>query len=82
MKLTETQEAWEYTVEKVTVNTVMADIGINGGEGALGPFNHANATIGRASGLLPRNLGGGATNAYWFAADFTYLKSRSVDECR
>jgi hypothetical protein len=33
---------------------------MNSGVGALGPFNHANATIGRAYGLLSRNLGGGA----------------------
>lgn len=33
---------------------------MNSGLGALGPFNHANATIGRAYGLLSRNLGGGA----------------------
>jgi hypothetical protein len=33
---------------------------MNSGLGALGPFNHANATIGRAFGLLSRNLGGGA----------------------
>jgi hypothetical protein len=25
---------------------------------------------------------GGETNAYWFAADFSYLKSRSIDEQR
>jgi len=100
MRPTETQEAWEYTVEKVAVNAVMAgakpaylpvilalastgetalhsstssfasmtvvngpirhEIGMNAGIGALGPFNHANATIGRAYGLLSRNLGGGA----------------------
>ena len=100
MRPTETQEDWEYTVEKVAVNAVMAgakpeyfpvilalaasqmtalhsstssfaamavvngpirkEIGMNSGVGALGPFNHANATIGRAYGLLSRNLGGGA----------------------
>ncbi len=97
---TETQEDWEYTVEQVAVNAVMAgakpeylpvilalaatevtalhsstssfaamavvngpirhEIGMSSGLGALGPFNHANATIGRAYGLLSRNLGGGA----------------------
>jgi hypothetical protein len=100
LRPTETQEAWEFTVEKVAVNAVMAgakpeyfpvilalastevtaihsstssfaamvvvngpirrEIGMNSGIGALGPFNHANATIGRAYGLLSRNLGGGA----------------------
>jgi hypothetical protein len=33
---------------------------MNSGLGALGPFNHANAAIGRAWSLLSRNLGGGA----------------------
>ncbi len=84
MRPTQTQEDWEYTVEKVAVNAVMAgaepsffpvilalaatqetalhsstssfasmavvngpirhEIGMNGGLGALGPFNHANAS--------------------------------------
>jgi len=43
---------------------------MNSGLGALGPFNHANATIGRAFGLLSRNLGGGAVTG------FTYLGSQ------
>jgi len=94
-------EAWEYTVEKVAINAVMAgakpeyfpvilaiastgitslftsttsfarmvvvngpvrnEINMNSGIGALGPFNHANATIGRAWTLISRNLGGGGT---------------------
>jgi hypothetical protein len=94
------REAWEYTVEKVAVNSVMAgcrpdyfpvvlalaasevsargsssssmanmavvngpirnEIDMNCGTGALGPFNHANATIGRAYGLLSQNLQGGS----------------------
>ena len=32
---------------------------MNSGCGALGPYNHANATIGRAYGLLSQNLQGG-----------------------
>jgi hypothetical protein len=45
----------------VVVNgPVREQLGMNSGLGALGPFNHANATIGRAYGLLSRNLGGGA----------------------
>ncbi|HUJ69056.1 MAG TPA: UGSC family (seleno)protein [Syntrophorhabdales bacterium] len=100
MRPTQTQEDWEYTVEKVAVNAVMAgaepsffpvilaiaateetalhsstssfasmavvngpirhEIGMNGRIGAMGPFNHANAAIGRAYSLLSRNLGGGA----------------------
>jgi hypothetical protein len=91
-------EAWEYTVEMVAINAVMAgarpeylptilaiastgvsslfsstssfarmvvvngpvrdEIEMNGSIGALGPFNHANATIGRAWTLISKNLGG------------------------
>jgi hypothetical protein len=36
------------------------EIGMNAGTGALGPYNHANATIGRAYGLLSQNLQGGS----------------------
>ncbi len=36
------------------------EIGMNSGIGALGPYNHANATIGRAYGLLSQNLQGGS----------------------
>lgn len=91
---------WEFTVEQVAVNAVMAGarpeylpvilalassgvtarssssssaaamvvvngpirdrIGMNYGVGAMGPYNHANATIGRAYGLLSQNLQGGS----------------------
>jgi hypothetical protein len=100
MQPTEFRVAWEYTVEKVAVNAVMAgakpeyfpvilalaasevsarhstsssasvmvvvngpvrqEIGMNAGIGAMGPYNHANATIGRAYGLLSQNLQGGS----------------------
>jgi hypothetical protein len=100
MRPTGYREAWEYTVEKIAVNAVMAgcrpeyfpvvlalassensarssssssmavmavvngpirhEIGMNWGTGALGPFNQANATIGRAYGLLSQNLQGGS----------------------
>jgi hypothetical protein len=100
MRPTHFREAWEYTVEKVAVNAVMAgcrpeyfpvvlalaasgvsargsttssaaamvivngpirdQIGMNSGIGAMGPYNHANATIGRAYGLLSQNLQGGS----------------------
>jgi hypothetical protein len=100
MRPTGYREAWEYTVEKVAVNAVMAgcrpeylpvllaiassessargsssssmasmavvngpvrhELNMNWGTGALGPFNHANATIGRAYGLLSQNLQGGS----------------------
>jgi hypothetical protein len=94
------REFWEFTVEKVAVNAVMAgarpadlpvilalaasgitarssstnsfatmavingpirnELGMNSGIGAMGPYNHANATIGRAYGLLSTNLQGGS----------------------
>jgi hypothetical protein len=100
MQPTANRGLWEYTVEKVAVNAVMAgarpdyfpvilalaasgvsargstsssasamvvvngpirqQIGMNCGIGALGPYNHANATIGRAYGLLSQNLQGGS----------------------
>ena len=94
------REFWEFTVEKVAVNAVMAgarpeyfpvilalassgitarssstnsfatipvingpirnEIAMNTGIGVMGPYNHANATIGRAYGLLSQNLQGGS----------------------
>ncbi len=100
MQPTANRGLWEYTVEKVAVNAVMAgakpeyfpvilalahaqvsargstsssaaamvvvngpirqEIGMNCGIGAMGPYNHANATIGRAFGLLSQNLQGGS----------------------
>jgi hypothetical protein len=100
MQATANRGQWEYTVEKVAVNAVMAgarpeyfpvilalaasglsarsstsssassmvvvngpirnEIGMNCGIGAMGPYNHANATIGRAYGLLSQNLQGGS----------------------
>src|SRR5215831_13947803 len=100
MQPTEFRGKWEYTVERVAVNAVMAgarpeyfpvilalaasevsargstsssasamvvvngpirqEIDMNSGTGAMGPYNHANATIGRAYGLLSQNLQGGS----------------------
>jgi hypothetical protein len=110
MRPTHFREYWEYTVEKVAVNAVMAgarpeyfplilaiaaggvsargsttssaaamavvngpirhELGMNCGIGALGPYNHANATIGRAYGLLSQNLQGGSVPG------LTYLGSQ------
>ncbi len=36
------------------------EIEMNSGIGAMGPWNHANATIGRAWGLISQNCGGGS----------------------
>jgi hypothetical protein len=100
MRPTHFREAWQYTVENVAVNAVMAgarpayfpvilalaatgvsargsttssmaamvvvngpvrrELGMNAGIGAMAPYNHANATIGRAYGLLSQNLQGGS----------------------
>jgi hypothetical protein len=100
MRPTAFREAWEFDVEKIAVNAVMAgakpeyfpvilamassgitarsssttsfatlsvingpirqELGMNDGIGAMGPYNHANATIGRAYGLLSQNMQGGS----------------------
>src|SRR6186713_3381032 len=100
LRPTALREWWEFTVEKVAVNAVMAgarpeyfpvilalassgisarssstnsfatitvvngpirnEIAMNSGIGVMGPYNHANATIGRAYGLLSQNLQGGS----------------------
>jgi hypothetical protein len=45
----------------VVVNgPIRAEISMNSGTGAMAPYNHANATIGRAYGLLSQNLQGGS----------------------
>ena len=121
------REFWEFTVEKVAVNAVMAgarpeylpvilamaasgqtarsssttsfatisvvngpirrEIGMDAGIGVLGPYNHANATIGRAFGLLSQNLQGGSVpgesymgslgNWYAYTAAFPENEERS-----
>jgi hypothetical protein len=121
------REYWEFTVEKVAVNAVMAgarpeyfpvilahaasgqtarssstnsfsvtsvvngpiskEIGMGDGIGALGPYNHANATIGRAYNLLSQNLQGGSVpgdtymgtlgNWYNYSASFAEAEDRS-----
>ena len=121
------REAWEFTVEKVAVNAVMAgarpdylpvilamaasgqtarssstnsfatisvingpirnETGMDSGIGVMGPYNHANATIGRAYGLLSQNLQGGSVpgetymgtlgNWYGYTACFPEAEERS-----
>ncbi len=45
----------------VVVNgPIRHEIDMNAGIGAMGPYNHANATIGRAFGLLSQNMQGGS----------------------
>ena len=109
LRPTALREWWEFTVEKVAVNAVMAgarpeyfpvilalaasgisarssstnsfatitvvngpirkELAMNDGIGVMGPYNHANATIGRAFGLLSQNLQGGSV------PDDTYMGS-------
>lgn len=117
------REFWEFTVEKVAVNAVMAgarpeyfpvilamaasgltarsssttsfavfgvvngpirgEIGMNAGIGAMGPYNHANMTIGRAYNLLSQNLQGGSVpgETYlgslgnWYAISATFAEN-------
>jgi hypothetical protein len=121
------RELWEFNVEKVAVNAVMAgarpeyfpvilalaasgvtarsssttsqatlamvngpvrnEISMNCGVGAMGPYNHANATIGRAFGLLSQNLQGGSVpnesfmgtqgNVHSYSAVFAENEERS-----
>ena len=121
------REFWEFTVEKVAVNAVMAgarpeyfpvilallasgqtarssstnsfatisvvngpirnEIGMGDGIGALGPYNHANATIGRAYNLASINLQGGSVpgdtymgtlgNWYNYSSTFAEAEERS-----
>jgi hypothetical protein len=45
----------------VVVNgPIRTEIGMNADVGAMGPYNHANSTIGRAYSLLSQNLSGGS----------------------
>src|SRR5919112_5514959 len=52
------------------------ELSMNSGIGAMGPYNHANATIGRAYGLLSTNLQGGSVPGETFVGslgnNFTY----------
>src|SRR5690606_7547109 len=52
------------------------EIGMNCGIGALGPYSHANATIGRAYSLLSQNLQGGSVPGETFmgslGSNYTY----------
>jgi hypothetical protein len=127
MRPTAFREFWEFTVEKVAVNAVMAgalpeylpvilaamasgmtarsssttsfatiamvngpirnEIDMSSGIGAFGPYNHANATIGRAYSLGSQNLQGGSVpgetymgsqgNSYAYSAAFAENEERS-----
>jgi len=59
------------------------EIGMNAGTGAMAPYNQANATIGRAYGLLSQNLQGGSVpdDTYmgslgnWYALSATFAEN-------
>jgi hypothetical protein len=63
------------------------ELGMNSGIGVMGPYNHANTTIGRAYGLLSQNLQGGSIpgdtymgtlgNWYAYTALFPEAEERS-----
>jgi hypothetical protein len=46
---------------------VRHEIGMNSGVGAMGPYNHSNAVIGRAFGLQSQNLQGGSVPGETYA---------------
>ncbi len=66
---------------------IRTEIGMGDGIGALGPYNHANATIGRAFNLASVNLQGGSVpgdtymgtlgNWYNYSATFAEAEERS-----
>lgn len=59
--ITARQSSTSSMANLVVVNgPIREEIAMNSGLGALGPYNHANATIGRAYGLLSQNLQGGS----------------------
>ena len=119
LRPTNYRELWEFTVEKVAVNAVMAgadpdhfpviltmaasgvsarsssttsqatvsiingpirdEIGMNYGIGAMGPYSHANAAIGRAYGLLSQNLQGGSVpDESYMGSQGNFLNYNSV----
>ena len=66
---------------------IRKEIGMGDGIGVMGPYNHANATIGRAYNLLSMNLQGGSVpgdtymgslgNWYNYSATFAEAEERS-----
>jgi hypothetical protein len=76
-----------FAVISVINGPIRGEIGMGDGIGAMGPFNHANATIGRAYNLLSQNLQGGSVpgdtymgslgNWLNFSATFAEAEERS-----
>src|SRR5438132_593025 len=51
---------FERSTARLCESATEEELHMNCGIGAMGPYNHANATIGRAFGLLSQNLQGGS----------------------
>jgi len=76
-----------FAVFSVVNGPIRKEIGMGDGVGALGPYNHANATIGRAYNLGSINLQGGSVpgdtymgtlgNWYNYSATFAEAEERS-----
>jgi len=76
-----------FAVISVVNGPIRNEIGMDSGIGVLGPYNHANATIGRAYNLLSINLQGGSVpgdtymgslgNWYNYSATFPEAEERS-----
>ncbi len=76
-----------FAVISVVNGPIRAALGMNDGIGAMGPYNHANATIGRAYNLASINLQGGSVpgdtymgslgNWYNYSATFAEAEERS-----
>ena len=76
-----------FAVVSVVNGPIRKEIGMNDGIGAMGPYNHANATIGRAYNLASINLQGGSVpgdtymgsvgNWYNYSATFAEAEERS-----
>ncbi len=49
-----------FSTPAIVNGPIRNEIGMNAGIGAMGPYDHANATIGRAYGLASQNLQGGS----------------------
>jgi len=76
-----------FAMISVVNGPIVKEIEMGDGIGALGPYNHANATIGRAYNLLSQNLQGGSVpgdtymgtlgNWYNYSATFAEAEDRS-----
>lgn len=60
ISIAKTSSITSFAAMTIVNGPVRNEIGMNCGIGALAPYNRANATIGRAFGLLAQNLQGGS----------------------